>query len=151
MNLSNRVAVVTGSTSGIALGIARAVAAGGANVLRDGMLVNLGIGIPTLVSKFVPAGLDVYVQSETGLIGTGAPSAEGMHHPLLTDAAGRPVSALRRACTFDSDVVRADPRRPPRHDGAPRPAGRCRRPSRQLDDPGQDGPGREPSMNVSWR
>ena len=73
-----------------------------ARELRDGMLVNLGIGIPTLVSKFVPAGISVYFQSENGLIGTGAPPAEGMHHPLLTDAGGRPVGALPGACTFDS-------------------------------------------------
>ena len=72
-----------------------------ARELRDGMLVNLGIGIPTLVSKFVPHGMHVYFQSENGLIGTGAP-AEGMHHPLLTDAGGKPVSALPGACTFDS-------------------------------------------------
>src|SRR5262249_3127355 len=73
-----------------------------AQELRDGMLVNLGIGIPTLVSKFVPAGTHVYFQSENGLIGTGAPPAEGMHHPLLTDAGGKPVGALPGACTFDS-------------------------------------------------
>jgi acetate CoA/acetoacetate CoA-transferase beta subunit len=72
-----------------------------ARELRDGMLVNLGIGIPTLVSKFVPQGMHVYFQSENGLIGTGAP-ADGMHHPLLTDAGGKPVSALPGACTFDS-------------------------------------------------
>ena len=66
------------------------------------MLVNLGIGIPTLVSNFVPSGVRVYFQSENGLIGTGAPPADGMHHPLLTDAGGKPVSALPGACTFDS-------------------------------------------------
>jgi len=73
-----------------------------AQELREGMLVNLGIGIPTLVSKFLPAGMHVYFQSENGLIGTGAAPADGMHHPLLTDAGGRPVSALPGACTFDS-------------------------------------------------
>ena len=73
-----------------------------AQELRDGMLVNLGIGIPTLVSNFVPSGVRVYFQSENGLIGTGAPPAEGMHHRLLTDAGGKPVSALPGACTFDS-------------------------------------------------
>src|SRR5215471_5418740 len=73
-----------------------------AQELRDGMLVNLGIGIPTLVSKFVPSSARVYFQSENGLIGTGAPPAEGMHHPLLTDAGGKPVSALPGASTFDS-------------------------------------------------
>ena len=73
-----------------------------AQELRDGMLVNLGIGIPTLVSKFVPTGVHVYFQSENGLIGTGAPPAEGMQHRLLTDAGGKPVTALPGACTFDS-------------------------------------------------
>src|SRR5512132_2251086 len=73
-----------------------------AQELRDGMLVNLGIGIPTLVSKFVPSGMHVYFQSENGLIGTAAPPPEGMHHPLLTDAGGKPVSALPGASTFDS-------------------------------------------------
>ena len=73
-----------------------------AQELRDGILVNLGIGIPTLVSNFVPSGMRVYFQSENGLIGTGAPPPEGMHHPLLTDAGGNPVSALPGACTFDS-------------------------------------------------
>ena len=73
-----------------------------AQELRDGMLVNLGIGIPTLVSNFLPSGVRVYFQSENGLIGTGAPPPEGMHHPLLTDAGGKPVSALPGASTFDS-------------------------------------------------
>jgi acetate CoA/acetoacetate CoA-transferase beta subunit len=70
--------------------------------LRDGMLVNLGIGIPTLVANFVPPGMRVFFQSENGLIGTGAVPDEGMHHRLLTDAGGKPVSALPGACTFDS-------------------------------------------------
>ncbi len=73
-----------------------------AQELRDGMLVNLGIGIPTLVANFVPPGIRVFFQSENGLIGTGAPPAEGMHHRLLTDAGGKPVTALPGASTFDS-------------------------------------------------
>jgi acetate CoA/acetoacetate CoA-transferase beta subunit len=70
--------------------------------LRSGMLVNLGIGIPTLVANYVPADLQVYFQSENGLIGTGPIPEQGMEHPLLTDAGGRPISALPGACTFDS-------------------------------------------------
>lgn len=73
-----------------------------ARELRPGMLVNLGIGIPTLVANYVPDGLDVYFQSENGLIGTGPIPEEGMMHPTLTDAGGRAVSALPGACTFDS-------------------------------------------------
>src|SRR5580765_3855210 len=70
--------------------------------LRDGTLVNLGIGIPTRVANYVPAGIRVYFQSENGLIGTGAVPEEGMHHRMLTDAGGKPVTALPGASTFDS-------------------------------------------------
>jgi acetate CoA/acetoacetate CoA-transferase beta subunit len=70
--------------------------------LREGMLVNLGIGIPTLVANFVPAGLHIYFQSENGLIGTGPIPQEGLAQARLTDAAGRPVSAIPGASTFDS-------------------------------------------------
>jgi acetate CoA/acetoacetate CoA-transferase beta subunit len=70
--------------------------------LRPGMLVNLGIGIPTLVANFLPAGMPVFFQSENGLIGTGPLPEQGMAHPLLTDAAGRPVTALPGAASFDS-------------------------------------------------
>lgn len=73
-----------------------------ARELRPGMLVNLGIGIPTLVANYVPANVNVFFQSENGLIGTGPIPEEGMTHPTLTDAGGRPVSALPGASTFDS-------------------------------------------------
>jgi acetate CoA/acetoacetate CoA-transferase beta subunit len=73
-----------------------------AQELRAGMLINLGIGIPTLVANHVPQGGNVFFQSENGLIGTGPIPEEGMAHPTLTDAGGRPVSALPGACTFDS-------------------------------------------------
>jgi acetate CoA/acetoacetate CoA-transferase beta subunit len=73
-----------------------------ARELKAGMLVNLGIGIPTLVANYVPNDAHVFFQSENGLIGTGAPPEEGMAHPNLCDAAGRPVTALPGASTFDS-------------------------------------------------
>src|SRR3954462_14321252 len=73
-----------------------------AQELKSGMLVNLGIGIPTQVANYLPAGLHVFFQSENGLIGTGAPPEEGMAHPTLTDAGGRAVTALPGASTFDS-------------------------------------------------
>ena len=72
--------------------------------LRAAMLVNLGIGIPTLVANYVPAGMHIFFQSENGLIGTGPIPEEGMAQPHLTDAGGRPVSAIPGACTFDSAV-----------------------------------------------
>lgn len=73
-----------------------------ARELHSGMLVNLGIGIPTLVANYLAPDVEVWFQSENGLIGTGALPLEGMAQGLLTDAAGRPVTALPGACTFDS-------------------------------------------------
>ncbi len=73
-----------------------------ARELRPGMLVNLGIGIPTAVANYLPPGLNVFFQSENGLIGTGAVPDPGMAQRSLTDAAGRPVTALPGACSFDS-------------------------------------------------
>ncbi len=70
--------------------------------LRDGMLVNLGIGIPTLVANFIPPSAHIFFQSENGLIGSGPLPEHGLVQPWLTDAAGRPVTALPGASTFDS-------------------------------------------------
>jgi acetate CoA/acetoacetate CoA-transferase beta subunit len=72
--------------------------------LRSGNLVNLGIGIPTLVANYVSPELRVFFQSENGLIGTGPIPEQGMAHPHLTDAGGRPISALPGASTFDSAI-----------------------------------------------
>jgi acetate CoA/acetoacetate CoA-transferase beta subunit len=73
-----------------------------AQELHSGNLVNLGIGIPTLVANYVPPELKVFFQSENGLIGTGPIPEQGMAHPHLTDAGGKPISALPGASTFDS-------------------------------------------------
>ena len=73
-----------------------------AQELRSRMLVNLGIGIPTLVANYVPPGVSVFFQSENGLIGTGPVPEHGMAHPTLADAGGRPVTALPGASAFDS-------------------------------------------------
>jgi acetate CoA/acetoacetate CoA-transferase beta subunit len=70
--------------------------------LKSGMLVNLGIGIPTLVANHLPAAVHVFFQSENGLIGTGPVPEAGMVQARLTDAGGKPVTALPGAATFDS-------------------------------------------------
>jgi acetate CoA/acetoacetate CoA-transferase beta subunit len=75
-----------------------------ARELKSGMLVNLGIGIPTKVANFIPPEVKIFFQSENGLIGTGPIPEDGMAHPLLTDAGGNPVTALPGACTFDSAI-----------------------------------------------
>jgi acetate CoA/acetoacetate CoA-transferase beta subunit len=70
--------------------------------LHDDTLVNLGIGLPTLVAAYVPTGMTVHFQSENGIIGFGARPPEGMEDVNLTDAGGGFVSALPGAVSFDS-------------------------------------------------
>jgi len=72
--------------------------------LRDRTLVNLGIGLPTLVARYVPEGISVAFQSENGIIGFGAPPPNGMEDPNLTDAGGGFISALPGSVSFDSCV-----------------------------------------------
>jgi acetate CoA/acetoacetate CoA-transferase beta subunit len=73
-----------------------------AQELRHNTLVNLGIGLPTLVASYVPPGLEVYFQSENGIIGFGSRPPEGMEDIHLTDAGGAFVSARPGAVAFDS-------------------------------------------------
>jgi acetate CoA/acetoacetate CoA-transferase beta subunit len=73
-----------------------------AQELRDNTLVNLGIGLPTMVANFVPPGVRVHFQSENGIIGFGARPPEGMEDAHLTDAGGAFVSAQPGAVAFDS-------------------------------------------------
>ncbi|MGI6245270.1 MAG: 3-oxoacid CoA-transferase subunit B [Pseudochelatococcus sp.] len=75
-----------------------------ARELNPGTLVNLGIGLPTGVSRFVPTEHSVFFQSENGIIGMGARPPEGMEDEDLTDAGGGFVSALPGAATIDSAV-----------------------------------------------
>ncbi|MBP2310541.1 3-oxoacid CoA-transferase subunit B [Azospirillum melinis] len=69
--------------------------------LMDGDLVNLGIGLPTLVARYVPPGRHVFFQSENGIVGMSGPITGAENHDL-TDAGGSPISALPGAASFDS-------------------------------------------------
>ncbi|KAF0196354.1 MAG: acetate CoA-transferase beta subunit [Bacillota bacterium] len=70
--------------------------------LSDGMVVNLGIGIPTFVANFVPEGIDVMFQSENGFVGLGpAPSPDNID-PDITNAGAQPVTILPGGACFDS-------------------------------------------------
>lgn len=73
-----------------------------AREIHAGMLVNLGIGLPSLVASFVPANAGVFFQAENGVIGLGARPPEGMEDPNLTDAGGGFVTAVPGAASIDS-------------------------------------------------
>jgi len=75
-----------------------------AQELRDGMLVNLGIGMPTMVANFLPPQLTVFLQSENGLIGLDQRPPEGMEDEDLTDAGGGFVTAIPGAVRIDSNM-----------------------------------------------
>ena len=73
-----------------------------AQEIEPATLVNLGIGLPSLVANYVPADAGVFFQSENGVIGLGARPPEGMEEPDLTDAGGGFVTAVPGAAAIDS-------------------------------------------------
>jgi len=73
-----------------------------AQELRDGDVVNLGIGLPTEVPNYLPAGVNLILQSENGMLGMGPTPEPDKLIPQLTNAGGKHVTALPGACFFDS-------------------------------------------------
>ena len=70
--------------------------------LKDGDVVNLGIGLPTAVPNYLDKSVKVILQSENGLLGVGARPAQGEENPELTDAGGGFITTVAGASSFDS-------------------------------------------------
>ncbi|MCD8508606.1 MAG: 3-oxoacid CoA-transferase subunit B [Bacillus sp. (in: Bacteria)] len=84
--------------------VRHAIAKRAAQEIRDGMIVNLGIGIPTLVADYVK-GKNVMFHAENGILGTGPSPHPGSENPNLCNAGGFPITTVEGASYFDSGTA----------------------------------------------
>ncbi|HHV46658.1 MAG TPA: CoA transferase subunit B [Tissierellia bacterium] len=73
-----------------------------AKELKDGDIVNLGIGLPTMVANFIPEGVNIFLQSENGFIGLGPAPEQDKVDMHIVNAGGQPVTILPGGAFFDS-------------------------------------------------
>lgn len=87
---------------GMAVDVRNRIAKRAANEIHDGLIVNLGIGIPTLVADHIPQDIHVLFHAENGVLGTGPSPDPGKEDPALCNAGGFPITTVMGASYFDS-------------------------------------------------
>lgn len=87
---------------GLGIEARKRIARRAAKEIEDGMAVNLGIGIPTLVADYIPSHIHVQLHAENGILGTGPTPAKEDTHPNICNAGGYPVTVVAGASYFDS-------------------------------------------------
>ncbi|QOS90755.1 3-oxoacid CoA-transferase subunit B [Peribacillus sp. JNUCC41] len=87
---------------GMAVDVRNRIAKRAAKEIHDGLIVNLGIGIPTLVADHIPQDIHVMFHAENGVLGTGPSPDPGQEDPALCNAGGFPITTVMGASYFDS-------------------------------------------------
>jgi acetate CoA/acetoacetate CoA-transferase beta subunit len=87
---------------GMAVDVRNRIAKRAAKEIHDGLIVNLGIGIPTLVAEHIPQNIHVLFHAENGVLGTGPSPDPGKEDPALCNAGGFPITTVMGASYFDS-------------------------------------------------
>ncbi|MDM5308036.1 3-oxoacid CoA-transferase subunit B [Peribacillus frigoritolerans] len=87
---------------GMAVDVRNRIAKRAAKEIHDGLIVNLGIGIPTLVADHIPQDIHVLFHAENGVLGTGPSPEPGKEDPALCNAGGFPITTVMGASYFDS-------------------------------------------------
>lgn len=85
--------------------VREAIAKRAAEEIKDGMVVNLGIGIPTLVANYIPSNIKVMFHAENGVLGTGPAPQKGEEDANLCNAGGIPMTVVPGASYFDSTLA----------------------------------------------
>lgn len=86
----------------MAVDVRNRIAKRAAKEIHDGLIVNLGIGIPTLVAEHIPQDIHVLFHAENGVLGTGPSPEPGKEDPALCNAGGFPITTVMGASYFDS-------------------------------------------------
>lgn len=90
---------------GMGINVREAIAKRAAEEIKDGMVVNLGIGIPTLVANYIPQHYQVMFHAENGVLGTGPAPIKGEEDANLCNAGGIPITTIPGAAYFDSTIA----------------------------------------------